>query len=339
MRYVLLLCVLVMSFTSPVAAQADCGLESRFSSGMAGWVLPGSPNRARADPSRQSLLIDTLEAGKAFEVIGEAVCAENITWIPIKFTTRDDGSWQGWTAESDASEYFLEPVSGTLISAYGVTAIVPLEIDASVEITRHEKEPETVEDTWTLPEYIQITVTSDNEENEGTITIYRTDVVGPDDQDNMWTGSFRNTIDVMAIILENRSDLTIFDPIYNRLPLFGIASATNLLAYRDYLPFQNGDGYHSLASWGQMIFEPNNGSLEYNYVGLTNDGRYFVHAELPINASELPDESVPPVDLDSDEMGAYLKRNGEFFDALPPESYTPSLTLLDALINSLYIGD
>lgn len=342
MRYLLLLCLLVMTFTVPLAAQADCGLESRLSIGSFGVVTPGEPNRIRAIASRQGELISYLEGGKAFEVVGDSLCAEGLTWIEVKYTTRD-GFSQGWTAESDDETYFLDPVEDTVIAGYGVTAILPEGIADSAEITFHEKKPE-IDGDWTLPEYVEISFTGyedngDNNSEHGTISIYRTDVIPVSDNYNMWEGGFRHIVDELAVMLEERPDLQDYEPIYKRLPLFDVASSTNILAYRDYLPFANGDGYHALVSSGQAIFEPTNDSLHYTYVGLTNDGQYFVHVDLPINAAELPGEAVPPVDLVSDEMREYVLRNGAFFDALDPESFTPPLPLIDSLVSSLYIGD
>jgi hypothetical protein len=342
MRYMLLLCVLALSVVVPVAAQARCGLKNRLESGEFGQVTPGPDNRVRIKPYREAQFISPLPAGKAFEVIGPAICADDLTWVQVRFTTRD-GFLEGWTAESDTQTYFLTPVSGTVIAGYGITAILPEGIAESAEITLQEKEPET-EDNWTVPEHVQISFTGyeDNGENTsdyGEITIYRTDAIPPSDNYNMWEGSFVYVIDQMQGILKDRPNLEDFEPIYKRLPLFDVASSTNILAYRDYLAFQNGEGYHSLTASGQMIYEPTNATIEYSYIGLTNDGRYFVSVSLPINAAALPGVPVPPFDLDSEEMREYVLSNGAFFDTLEPESFTPSLTLLDELVNSLYIGD
>jgi len=85
--------------------------------------------------------------------------------------------------------------------------------------------------------------------------------------------------------------------------------------------------------------------LSYQYQGLTSDGKYYVIAILPVNipflaADDKPDAAVPtdgiPIPANGPDESYYTavlqKLNGT-----SPDAFTPSLTLLDALIQSINI--
>ena len=67
----------------------------------------GQPNRMRAAPSLESEQIGLIAPGTTVEVLDGPVCepASQIVWWQVR-----DGSLIGYTAESQASDYFLEPV-------------------------------------------------------------------------------------------------------------------------------------------------------------------------------------------------------------------------------------
>jgi len=109
--------------------------------------------------------------------------------------------------------------------------------------------------------------------------------------------------------------------------------------------FKNGSGVRFLTEYGQYYATANNHELFYNFQGLTSDGKYYIIAILPVNASFLaaddkPDAVVPP-------DGVLLPANGpdenyystvvQKLNAALPDAFTPSITALDALIQSMNI--
>ncbi len=68
-------------------------------------VTPGSPNRVRADGTRDSAEIGQIPPTALFSIIGGPKCADGILWWNINY----DGLI-GWTAEGEAGEYFIEPL-------------------------------------------------------------------------------------------------------------------------------------------------------------------------------------------------------------------------------------
>jgi hypothetical protein len=112
------------------------------------------------------------------------------------------------------------------------------------------------------------------------------------------------------------------------------------------LPFQNGSGVRMVTEYAQFPAPINNYELFYHFQGLTNDGRYYLIAILPITAPILaetnqPDAAVPaggvPLPAGSAPDEAYYTALTEKLNALPPDSFSPSLTVLDSMIRSIVI--
>lgn len=64
--------------------------------------------------------------------------------------------------------------------------------------------------------------------------------------------------------------------------------------------FQNGTGIRFLTQYAQAPYPVNNFSLFYTFQGLTNDGKYYVAAILPINAAFLSPDGNPDTPLPVD---------------------------------------
>jgi hypothetical protein len=113
------------------------------------------------------------------------------------------------------------------------------------------------------------------------------------------------------------------------------------------LSFQNGSGIRYLTQYDQAPLPVNNNELFYTFQGLTQDGRYYVTAILPINADFLSsdanlDTSLPPGGVPFDwnnfeNMPAYLQAVKQNLESTDPSQFTPTLPELDSLINSLTV--
>ena len=122
------------------------------------------------------------------------------------------------------------------------------------------------------------------------------------------------------------------------LPLFNASQVMH--AQTQYLDFKNGQGLRYLTEFDQGILPINNYELIYTYQGLTNDGKYYVAAVLPVNHPSLPaDEKVTgnePPEFTSD-FPAYLANVGKALSSQAADTFTPNLTQLDAIMSSLEI--
>jgi hypothetical protein len=113
------------------------------------------------------------------------------------------------------------------------------------------------------------------------------------------------------------------------------------------LKFQNGNGVRELTQYDQYPAPINNHELFYHYEGLTNDGKYYVIAVLPITApilaeDEKPESSLPaggiPIPTSVGPNDVYYFSVSEKLNSLAPDSFTPSMTMLDALIQSILVN-
>jgi hypothetical protein len=122
------------------------------------------------------------------------------------------------------------------------------------------------------------------------------------------------------------------------LPLFNLKSVMH--THVQYLDFKSGHGLRYLTLLGQGIMPINNRNLIYVYQGLTQDRKYYVAAVLPLNHSSLPaDETITgnePAEFTSD-YSKYVNTTAAALNTQTPESFTPDLTRLDAMMSSLEI--
>jgi hypothetical protein len=131
-------------------------------------------------------------------------------------------------------------------------------------------------------------------------------------------------------------------PFFNAAQLF----ASNIQT----ISFQNGSGIRFLTEYGQYPAPVNNHELFYQFQGFTNDGEYYIVAIFPLTAPGLgessdPESAVaiggvayPQMGDPSDDWKAYYTAATNLLDATSPESFTPSISQLDALIQSMWVA-
>ena len=111
--------------------------------------------------------------------------------------------------------------------------------------------------------------------------------------------------------------------------------------------FQSGGGVRELTQYDQYPAPINNHEMFYHFEGLTSDGKYYVIAILPITApvlaeDEKPESSVPaggvPIPTSVGPNDVYYFSVSEKLNSLAPDSFTPSMTMLDALIQSILVN-
>ena len=72
-----------------------------------GYIIPdGDDNRLRSNPDTGADVITQVRQNHQFILITGPECADGYTWWYI-----DYGAFEGWTAEGDDEEYFIEPIS------------------------------------------------------------------------------------------------------------------------------------------------------------------------------------------------------------------------------------
>jgi hypothetical protein len=113
---------------------------------------------------------------------------------------------------------------------------------------------------------------------------------------------------------------------------------------------QNGMGVRMLTSYTQDLSPITNQELIYQFQGFTNDGKYYIIATLPVNASflatdeepgsPLPADGIPFPDLntaDETQINDYAQAVADKLNSMDAISFTPSLNQLDTLIQSILV--
>ncbi len=133
--------------------------------------------------------------------------------------------------------------------------------------------------------------------------------------------------------------------ILGELPVLPLQNGTQAISAKlNKLPFQNGSGLRFITHYAQNSYPVLNGNILYTYQGLTNDGQYYISVWYPLSTASLPntyDES--PMASNPDEFSAnfptYIEETQQMLNGLPADSYTPSLEQLDAMVQSLGVGE
>ena len=130
-----------------------------------------------------------------------------------------------------------------------------------------------------------------------------------------------------------------------RVPFFNAGQV--FAAQQKILRFSGGSGVRFVTQYGQDVSPINNGGLFYHFEGLTDDGNYYIVGVLPVNlpflaADNNPDSPVsskgipfPPASSPGSSFEDYFKRVSDLIDAASPDEFSPSLSTLDTLIQSI----
>lgn len=135
-----------------------------------------------------------------------------------------------------------------------------------------------------------------------------------------------------------------------QVPSFNAASMFASQIQR--IQFANGSGVRTLTQYGQAVGPVTNNGMFYHFQGLTSDGKYYIIAVLPVQAGFLESGDNPPASLpaggipfpgyqnvgDAKVYDAYYAAVADKLNATPADQFTPSLTVLDALVQSFKVG-
>ncbi|HSJ87941.1 MAG TPA: hypothetical protein VK909_12085 [Anaerolineales bacterium] len=124
-----------------------------------------------------------------------------------------------------------------------------------------------------------------------------------------------------------------------------VMNAAQLMASKmQVINFQNGRGVRFLTEYAQYPAIINNRELFYLFHGLTNDGKYYIVATLPVTSSILPEDEKPESPVPAGGVpaqgipnDAYYEAVTKALDAMYEDSFNPSLFQLDALIQSIAV--
>jgi hypothetical protein len=118
-----------------------------------------------------------------------------------------------------------------------------------------------------------------------------------------------------------------------------IPAAQYMRAQVRYFRFQNGTGVRFLTQYGQDAWPISNNEMFYTFQGVSDDGQFYVSAILPISHPSLPDpETVNMDDSFYEDFMNYVAVVEGQLSAESPDSFTPKLSTLDGMIESIFIS-
>lgn len=123
------------------------------------------------------------------------------------------------------------------------------------------------------------------------------------------------------------------------LPAFNAAQM--LRTQVEYLRFQNGSGVRFLTMYAQAAYPVNNQGLIYVYQGLTDDGKYYVSAILPVTHPDLQPTGANAPNGDwpafNENFENYLAEITLQINQYEAGSFSPTLTVLDGMMESITV--
>jgi len=126
----------------------------------------------------------------------------------------------------------------------------------------------------------------------------------------------------------------------SNMPFLPLWNAAQIFSAKvDYFNFKNGSGVRYLTMFGQALWPVDNQNLFYTYQGLTDDGRYYITAVLPITHVGLPEQGQIVDYLAFEEnWESYIADTIVWLYNQPGESFLPSVDHLDAMMASFEIN-
>jgi hypothetical protein len=255
-------------------------------------------------------------------------------------------TFQALTSVAPATETpapTLIPTSGTTISVNNIWFVIPNEIGSGAQAETIEAAPPSDNIPWwevgpTYNKYLIQDYALSETFHKPAIFVY------PVDEYIQMVAEVGTLVDELKTIINSPGQ-----PMPENLPFLPAFNAGQVFHSNEQLiKFQNGTGIRFLTQYAQAPYPVNNQSLFYTFQGLTSDGAYYVSAILPINAAFLSSDGNPETPLPAD--GVPFDWNNfenvpQHFDlvkqklnATDPNAFTPSLTNLDALIQSITIS-
>ena len=132
------------------------------------------------------------------------------------------------------------------------------------------------------------------------------------------------------------------DPHPSSIPFLPIFNAAQMMhAQVTYLTFRNGHGVRFLTQYGQAALPINNPSTIYAFMGLTDDGQYFISATFGINHPSFENDSMAEPaegwEAFTNNYETYITNMETALAAEPANAFTPDLSLLDGMMSSFLI--
>jgi len=230
--------------------------------------------------------------------------------------------------------------AGGVVTLNNVSMTLPLGVAKDAQTEMVSAKTDTSNSPWweIAPAHLKFVLTGYQLQDkflEPTITVY------PADEYAKLDTSAPDQIDKLKAVLAGgplAKETMPLVPYFNAGPAFA--------SHMQVINFKNGRGVRMVTQYDQYPAPVNNHELFYHFQGLTDDGKYYVVAVLPVTASilaedEKPDAAIPAGGVPLPAAGAgdqaYYDAVTKALDAMYEDSFNPSLFQLDALVQSITV--
>lgn len=237
------------------------------------------------------------------------------------------------------------PVTGTLVTIGRLTVEIPSSVASNA--TGGEIPPVTNEDApyWEkTPGHLSVSL-NDYYVLQGKFHKPQINVYPAIDYATLVPGAFESMHrlrNVVSNVVPSTPDQLPAVPFFNAAQVF----ASNI----QMISFQNGYGVRFLTEYAQYAAPVNNHELFYHFQGFSDDGNYYIVAIFPITAPMLAETDEPGATLpaggiaypgindpNADFQGYYASVT-DLLNTTSPEAFTPTISQLDALIQSMWVA-
>ena len=266
---------------------------------------------------------------------------------PDNVSTIVAATFQGLTSAAPATTATPAP-QGVPVTYYNVSFVIPKNLASSASTQTIPAANDQNGGPWAVaPQHLEFKL-NDYNLPPGYFSEILIDVYPAQEYANAYAGA-NISLQRLRAVLSNPSTL----PSNENLPQVPYFNAASMFAAQvKLIQFKTGTGVRMITQYGQAVGPIANNGTFYHYEGLTNDGKYYVVAVLPIEVKFLAgsnsDPSAPvPADgipfpgynyTDPSYYNNYFKAVTDKMNATPDDSFAPSLVTLDSLIQSLQVS-
>lgn len=332
-----LLCVFNIAVSAPTSVAAQEGyscaksLEPRLLVGGFGRVTSGNSNNVRDAVGTSGQLVGQIPGGDTFEVLDGPICAEGAYWWQVHYS-----DFAGWTAETQDMNYWLEPYvpsfKSTIKDATIHVVYDNLSFDVSTALAGDVNYHFEIAD-WG----------SANPIAEHVCFHLRLDLPGVHRPNNQLcvinTGGMDNEVYALQQILTDRPSVNIPDG-QTHIPTPFDYAFQLMQAQLNYIDTDVMQGVSFVTHYALGDDAITGDALEYNFSGLTGDGRYMIFFDYPANTTLLPagHPTYSELSLVRENPLQYYKNVVDILNAASTEDFTPNLDVLNAVIKSITIN-
>jgi hypothetical protein len=241
-----------------------------------------------------------------------------------------------------STEQPIAVVSGIPVSFQNISFVIPEGMASGAASELIPAADETNSSPWGIaPEHTVFTLN----DFSGHLEVYKAEIHIYPAQEYASVNSWANkSLTHLQAILASPA-ITLTNDNLPTVPFNG-AAAQLYAAQAKLLDFNGGKGVRMISHYGQFPGHVTMDGSYYHYEGLTSDGKYMIAVMLPIilplqSTANNPDaDGVPYPSNISDTAGlaAYYQGITDKLNSFNPDSFQPSLTQFDALIQSITIN-